>query len=114
MSEHHARPWQRGLHMAISVLGLGIALFGVVWLTTGKVTCRGVEMHPGDMCTKSSFTDLTTTQTQSYEQRRQAMRQSQPTVIGSGLVIAGFGALMLWRSGRPPVSAEEERLLARH
>lgn len=109
-----ARPWQRWLNSAILALGLGIALWGLLWLANGKVSCRGVEMHPGDVCTKSSFTDLSSTETQTYEQRRRSMRQSQPTVIGSGLAVAAFGGWLLWRGGRPPVSSQEERLLAEH
>ena len=109
-----AHAWLRWLNLAIIALGLGAALWGAFLLTSGTVTCRGVEMQPGDVCTKSSFTDLTTQETQTYEQRKQSMRQSQPTVIGVGLVVAAFGVFMLRRTGRPGVSADEERLLAQH
>ena len=115
-AEPRRRSWAQWSNLALVVIGVLVVAYGLVALGSGKVSCRGVEMHPGDVCTKSSFTDLRSTETQTYEQRRHAMELSRPVVVGSGLVLAGFGAFLYRRQGgsRGSVSADEERLLARH
>lgn len=114
MTTHPAARWQRWLNRGVIVLGLLTVLYALLWLGRGPVTCRGVEMHPGDVCVKSSFTDLSSSQTQTYEQRRRSASQSRPTLVGAGLVIAAFGAFLVRREGGPGVDADEERLLATH
>lgn len=108
--------WQRRLNLALVVIGLLVVLYGAFVQGRGAETCRGVEMGPGDVCHKSSYTELHTAETQTYEQRKEAALAQRPTVIISGLVIAGFG-LFLHRRGDKPrgqASADEERLLNQH
>ena len=105
--------WRRALHWALVVIGVATVIYGAVWMSRGAVTCRGVEMAPGDVCHRNSYTELNTDQTQSYAQRKAAMRQSQPTVIGAGAVLALFGVMLLRRQGSG-LSEDEQRLLSHH
>lgn len=106
--------WQRVLNLALVVVGVLVVVYGTVFMGRGAVTCRGVEMHPGDVCHKSSQSELQTATAQTYEQRRAAAVAQRPTVIVGGLVLAGFGAFLYRRSGpaRGQASAEEQRLLS--
>ena len=105
--------WQRWLNLALVVVGVLVVLYGAFVQGRGAETCRGVEMHPGDVCHKSSYTQLQTAETQTYQQRKDAALAQRPVVIISGLVIAGFGGFLYRRSGAPrgQASADEERLL---
>jgi len=97
---HARRPglwWRAGLDILVVLAGLALLIWGVVVLADPSVTCRGVEMAPGDLCHKSSYTSLRTDTVQSYEQRRHAVAQSRPTVIVLGAVTTAFGAVMVYR-----------------
>ncbi|MGA4670342.1 hypothetical protein ACPCG0_11210 [Propionibacteriaceae bacterium Y1923] len=111
-----SRTWQRWLNLSLVVVGVLVVLYGAFVQGRGPETCRGVEMGPGDVCHKSSMSELHTTETQTYEQRKAAALAQRPTVIISGLVIAGFGLFLHRRTGAPRgvASAEEERLLSQH
>ncbi|MBO1031195.1 hypothetical protein IPV09_07575 [Tessaracoccus sp. SD287] len=108
--------WQRWLNLALVVLGVLVVLYGAFVQGRGAETCRGVEMRPGDVCHKSTYTQLHTAETQTYEQRKQAALAQRPVVVVSGLVIAGFGGFLYRRSGTPrgQASVDEERLLNTH
>lgn len=87
------------LHAALVVLGL----LGVVWaLTLGAdpvITCRDAVMRPGDVCANAEGTS-----SQTYQQRWDAAQGARPVVAGVGLVVAGFGVVLLraeWRAGQP-------------
>ncbi|WP_394274843.1 hypothetical protein [Luteococcus sp.] len=86
---------QRAAHLALLVAGLAVALYGLWGLSNLQVTCRGVEMGPGDVCHKNDFSVMGTEEVQSYEDRLRALRLSQPVVIGTGLVVAGFATVLL-------------------
>lgn len=73
----------------------GVALVVWAFLFTPTVTCRGVVMGPGDVCAKNTFSELNSSAVQSYEQRLQAAQQSQPVLVGLGVVVALFGSALL-------------------
>ncbi len=69
-------------------------------------------MGPGDVCSYSSYTDVETTRTQTYEERVAAARQSAPVVVVLGLAVAGFGVHVARRqgprAGHPAVQASSD------
>ncbi|MDN5563253.1 hypothetical protein EDD41_2822 [Luteococcus japonicus] len=81
-------------HVLLALAGLALALFGAWSATHPDVTCRGVQMHPGDVCHKNDFGAMGTDEVQTYEQRMHAARLSQPVLIVAGLVVAGFGTAL--------------------
>jgi hypothetical protein len=83
------------LHATLVVIGLAAIAVGVLVVGRGPVTCRGVEMHPGDTCMKSTYTSTSSDQVQTYEQRQAAARASRPSVIGAGVAVTAFGGV-LW------------------
>lgn len=89
------RRWTIWAHAALVVIGLAVVVLGFVVVGRGAITCRGVEMKPGDVCVKSSFTDVTSDKQQTYEQRRASAVASRPSVIGAGVALAGFGGLLV-------------------
>lgn len=78
----------------VTVVGLVLLWWGVVVMGSPTISCRGVEMGPGDVCHKSTFTATHTDTVQTYEQRRRAVAQSRPTVIGLGAATASFGVAL--------------------
>ena len=113
----HTRPtWQRWVNLALVAIGIAAVIYGAAFMGRGAVTCRGAEMQPGDVCHKSSQTELHTAQNQTYEQRRAAALAQRPTVVVAGIVIAGFGAFLYRRTGAPrgQATSDEERLLNTH
>ena len=57
-------------------------------------------MHPGDTCHKATYTATHPDTVQTYEQRRRSIAQSRPTVIGLGIALTVFGAVMTWQTVR--------------
>ena len=55
-------------------------------------------MHPGDTCHKATYTATRTDTVQTYEQRRQSIAQSRPTVTGLGVAVTAFGVVMSWQT----------------
>lgn len=93
---------------AIALLGVVTILVGLFWVGNRPVTCRGVEMRPGDVCHKSDFDDLESETVQTYEQRRASARASRPTVIGLGVGLVGFAGAVTWLAAQPrPRDAED-------
>lgn len=86
---------RRIAHLLLLLAGLAVAVYGLWMLADPQVTCRGVEMGPGDVCHKNDFGAMGTDEVQSYEQRLHAARLSQPVVVGTGLVVAGFAGMLL-------------------
>lgn len=84
----------RWINVAIGIVGAAVLLLGLVWVGRGPISCRGVEMHPGDVCTKSTFTQVNSQTTQTYEQRKASASASRPTVIGLGVALVGFSVLL--------------------
>lgn len=86
---------------AFVVAALALAAWGVTTWVSPSTQCRGTEMGPGDVCTYSSYTDVETTRTQTYEERMAAARQSAPVVVVLGLAAAGFGVYVARRATLP-------------
>ena len=86
---------RRIAHLLLLLAGLAVAVYGLWMLADPQVTCRGVEMGPGDVCHKNDFSQLGSDQVQTYEQRLQAARTSQPVVIGMGAAMLLFGGALL-------------------
>lgn len=90
--------WRRAAHVVVALLGLAMAIWGLVGMTAPqltRITCRGVEMHPGDVCRESSYTRVAADTVQTYEQREHSIRVSRPPVVIVGLIVAGFGTALL-------------------
>ncbi len=87
--------WRRWAHLVLALVGVAMVVYGGVAVADPHVTCRGVEMRPGDVCHKNEFGTLGSEQVQTYEERLHAARLSQPVVIGMGVVVAAFGFVLL-------------------
>ena len=77
-------------HAIVVLLGLLVLAYPVTVGASPAVTCRGVTMRPGDVCPKADGTGA-----QSYEQRSAAVRNARPVIAVGGLLLAGFGVLLL-------------------
>lgn len=102
------RRWARTINLLIGLVGVVVLAAGLFWVGQGSVRCRGVEMYPGDVCTKSTFSELNSDTTQTYEQRRASARASRPTVIGLGVALIGFSALMVVMDRRRAAAQEPQ------
>ncbi len=87
---------------AFVVAALALAAWGVATWVSPSTECRGQQMGPGDVCSYSSYTDVETTRSQTYEERVAAARQSAPVVVVLGLAAAGFGVHVALRSTPRP------------
>ena len=80
------RLWPHLVLVAVGLAGLVWAL----WLSASPViVCRDVEMRPGDVCHNAEGTKV-----QTYDDRLDALRLSTPVMVGTGVVVAGFGAAL--------------------
>lgn len=79
--------------------GIAIAIWAVLGLIYPSITCRGVEMGPGDQCARSSITNVDTGEVQTYEQRLASARSQAPIGIVLGLAMAAFGGYLVLHSG---------------
>ena len=88
-------------HAVVVLIGLVVLAYPFTVGASPVVTCRGETMRPGDVCAKADGTGA-----QSYEQRAAAIRNARPVLAVGGLLVAGFGAVLLVgelrRQGRPP------------
>jgi hypothetical protein len=88
-------------HAALILVGLLVFLYPLTVGASPRISCRGVQMHPGDSCVKAQDGGV-----QTYEQRARTANQAKPVVLGVGLLVAGFGTLLLVadvrRGARPP------------
>ena len=88
-------------HAVVVLLGLLVLLYPFTLGASPAVTCRGTTMQPGDVCAKAGDTG-----TQTYEQRAADVRNARPVIVVGGLLVAGFGVVLLTgelrrRPGRP-------------
>ncbi|MGO4956478.1 hypothetical protein ACTQ49_04255 [Luteococcus sp. Sow4_B9] len=95
---------RRVANLVLALVGLGLAGYGIWSITNPSFTCRGVEMHPGDVCHKNDFSQMGTDEVQTYEDRVHAARLSQPVVVISGLAMAAFAGYLM-RQGEPTEEA---------
>ncbi len=84
------RRWTWLAHALVVLVGLLVLAYPFTLGASPDVTCRGVTMQPGDLCAKAG--DLGT---QSYEQRARDLRNARPIIAVGGLLVAGFGAVLL-------------------
>lgn len=104
----HSAPLGRASHpklrlvldVVVAAAGVALLVWGIMVMASPTVSCRGVEMHPGDTCHKATYTATHTDTVQTYEQRRRSIAQSRPTVIGLGIALIAFGAVMTWQTVR--------------
>ncbi|HEX8488168.1 MAG TPA: hypothetical protein VF642_06470, partial [Propionibacteriaceae bacterium] len=81
-------------HVLLILVGLGLEIYPLTIGATPSISCRGVEMGPGDTCSKADGAGV-----QTYEERARAAGQAKPVIVGTGLLVAVFGAVLL-RSAR--------------
>lgn len=77
-------------HLALALVGLAAVLWAVTLAATPTLMCRDVVLQPGDTCPNADGT-----QVQTYEQRLATWQAARPVVAGVGLLVAGFGAVLL-------------------
>ena len=90
--------WRMALDIVTVMAGIALLVWGIVVMASPTISCRGVEMHPGDTCHKATYTATRTDTVQTYEQRRQSIAQSRPTVTGLGVAVTAFGVVMSWQT----------------
>jgi hypothetical protein len=88
-------------HAVVVLLGLLVLLYPFTVGASPAVTCRGTTMRPGDVCAKAGDAGV-----QTYEQRAADVRNARPVIAVSGVLLAGFGVVLLTgelrrRPGRP-------------
>lgn len=83
-------PKKRLAHLLLAIAGLLVALYPITLGAHPTPTCRGVEMRPGDTCSKADGSAQ-----QTYEERLATSRSATPVIIGVGLLVAGFGTALL-------------------
>lgn len=93
----------RAAHAIVILVGLLIVLYPLTVGAVPRISCRGVQMHPGDTCSKVADAGAET-----YEQRVRTANQAKPVLVGVGVLVAGFGTWLLVadvRAGRRRLSA---------
>jgi len=82
-------------HVALAVVGVAVVVWALLTWFNPTIECRGVRMAPGDVCHNAEGTKV-----QTYDDRLDALRLSTPVMVGTGVVVAGFGAALAvadWR-----------------
>jgi hypothetical protein len=86
-------------HAVLTCVGLAILLYPLTVGANPTISCRGVQLQPGQSCAKADNSGV-----QTYEQRRRTALQARPVVAGVGLLVTAFGAVLLvgdLRGSRP-------------
>ncbi|HEY5978664.1 MAG TPA: hypothetical protein VIT41_03430 [Microlunatus sp.] len=94
---------RRLAHLVLAVAGLLVAIYPFTLGAHPSVTCRGVELRPGQSCAKADGSAA-----QSYEARAADARNATPVIVGIGLLVAVFGSGLYVadvRRERAPVAA---------
>ena len=78
---------RRVAHLVLAIAGLLVVLYPLTFGADPMVTCRGVELRPGESCAKADGSAA-----QSYEARAADARNAAPVIVGVGLLVAVFGA----------------------
>lgn len=85
-----ARRGRRFVQGLVILVGLLILAYPLTVGAAPTIRCRGTVMEPGDVCRKADGSGQ-----QTYEQRRRDQRNAKPVVGAGGLLLAGFGVLLL-------------------
>ena len=89
----------RALHLLVLVAGL-CALAWALLAPMDQIRCHDQVMKAGDVCSYSSLTGADNGKTQTYEQRAATATSARPVVAVVGVLVAGFGGLLLWSAVR--------------
>lgn len=89
----------RVLHLVVLLAGLG-AIGWALLAPVAAIRCHDVVMRPGDVCSYASLDGSDKGKTQSYEQRMATERSARPVVAVVGVLVAGFGGVLLWSAVR--------------
>jgi len=95
---------RRLAHLVLALAGLLVVLYPFTLGADPSVTCRGVELRPGEFCAKADGSAA-----QTYEDRAADARNATPVIVGVGVLVAVFGAGLLIadiRRDRERVTAE--------
>lgn len=84
-------------HLLVILVGLVILAYPFTFGASPDVSCRGTAMRPGDTCAKAGDNG-----SQTYEQRANDARNARPVIAVGGLLVAGFGAVLLRGELRRP------------
>ena len=71
------------------MVGVAVVVWALLTWFNPTIECRGVRMGPGDVCHNAEGTKV-----QTYDDRLDALRLSTPVMVGTGVVVAGFGAAL--------------------
>lgn len=82
------------------LVGVAIAAWAAMSLISPSISCRGVEMRPGDVCEYASPDSAETDKVQTYEERLETARRQAPVgvVVGAGMAV--FGVYLMIREVR--------------
>ncbi len=81
---------RRVAHLVLAIAGLLVALYPFTLGADPTVTCRGVELRPGESCAKADGSSA-----QTYEARAADARNATPVIVGVGVLVAVFGTGLL-------------------
>ena len=77
-------------HVLVILAGLVVLAYPFTFGAAPDVMCRGAVMRPGDTCAKAGDAGV-----QTYAQRAADYRHARPVIAVGGLLVAGFGAVLL-------------------
>ena len=93
MSPSSTGPVRRGrrlVQLLVILVGLVVLAYPLTLGAAPEIRCRGAAMQPGDTCAKADGSGQ-----QSYEQRLRDQRNARPVIAVGGLLLTGFGVLLL-------------------
>ena len=76
-------------HAALAIVGAAAVIWALTLGANPTITCGDVVMAPGDVCVNAQGT-----RQQTYAERVDAAQQARPVIVGVGLLVAGFGAVL--------------------
>ena len=94
---------RRIAHLLLALVGVLIVAYPFTLGANPTPTCRGVQLQPGQTCSKADGSAQ-----QTYEERLATARNATPVIVGVGLLAAGFGTALFIgdvRRGREQISA---------
>ncbi|MFT3889264.1 MAG: hypothetical protein QM713_14025 [Arachnia sp.] len=85
---------------AFVVAGLAVAVWAAASWAAPTVSCRGVEMGPGDVCRQTGFTGDESGKIRTYEESLNSLRQQAPFGVLAGLGVSAFGVVLVRRDAK--------------